>query len=828
MYMKTSFLVLAALLLCPLPARAQRPAAADRERAAPAPGQFGSTLPARPSLEFGQSSSVSASRIFYEIAYELAGAKDVTGPRLEQAIVFLTAAMELDGDNKPARPLLIELACRQPERDRSSLVYELLVGYVDESADFDIAGKAVVYLLEQMNSREEREKALEQMLSTLGGGNNVMSSHLATMLGTLKAEKADFNAAEFYFLEAYKANRYNRLAFAKLGEVAPAQIGPAVSLERLRLALRENPSDIEAAVAFAAHAEKLELYEVAAAAYQYCADLYGYLYESEAVPARIYLPWAISNYNTKAGQTKCLRIADRVRQESGFDLRIEAIAGKAAIKMGDVEQAAKIFQNAEKNAQLLISAQPQPSPGAINSEPSQTARSQQAYVEQLAWFYCFALPIPAEAVKWANKAFAIEKSPVTSSLLAYALATDNQIEWAKPLIGTDNQNQIAELTQGMIQLAESQTDQAIESLKSAIAKDPGSFAAEKAKEILAKQGKRYVPPTDPNEVLASLQNAFGQTLAPAFTPPEQVISAKLDIQSDTFPYGTDFSGTVAITNNSSEPFVVSDAGLFKGNIRIDADVRGDLSTSIPSLVFTRNRTTFLAAPGSSILIPVRLNTGEIRRMLRAHPQASLDIEFTLYLDPVVTEGGKIANRLTYVEPARARIRRPGIRLEARYLQEQFKSISTSRPEEKNKTARLFAGLLAEQQASSNGRLPYTFMSADWVAPLLRKALVHESGLLRSRADDDWAMKVHTMAEMLSLSLDFELTNAAAENLNDAKWPVRMMAVYLLATSPGSRFGRVLDATAQNDPSRSVREMAVALSSASVSEQPERLQRQNSP
>ncbi|MEA3227059.1 MAG: hypothetical protein U9Q07_14000, partial [Planctomycetota bacterium] len=592
------------------------------------------------------------------------------------------------------------------------------------------------------------------------------------LLGTLKAEKADFDAAEFYFLQAYKADRYNRLAFAKLGEVAPEQIGPAVSLERLRLALRENPSDIEAAIAFAGHAEKLQLYEVAAAAYEYCADLYQYLYESEAIPARIYLPWAISNYNTQADQSKCLQIARRIRQESGFDLRIEAIAVKAAVKMGDIELAENIFQNAEEKAQQLLSPRGQTT---INSEPSQTTRSQQTFMEQLVWLYCFAWPIPEEAVKWANKAFAIENSPVTSSLLAYALATDKHIEWAKPLITENNQNQIAELTQAMILLAQSQTDQAIESLNSAIARDPGSFAAERAKEILAEQGKRYIPPTDPNELLASLANAFGQTLAPVFTPPEQVISVKLDIQGDTFPYGTDFSGIVTVTNNSSEPFIVSDEGLFKGNIRIDAEIRGDLSKKIPDLVFTRNRTAFLVAPGRSILIPVRLMTGELRSSLLAHPQASFDIEFTLYLDPVVTEGGKIANRLTHIEPAHARIRRPGIKLTAKHLTEQFKSISTTRPEEKIKTAQLFTGLLMEQHASSDGTLPYRFMSADWVTDLLRNALLHESALLRNPADSEWLVKVHTMADMLSLPLDFKLTDAVAENLYDAKWPVRTMA-----------------------------------------------------
>jgi len=805
--------MLAALLLCRSQLRAQGLTTQGQERAAATSVQFGSTLPAGSTLAQERLSSESVSRKFYEIAHELASAKDVRGSKLEQAIVFLTAAMELDSEAKAARRLLIELACRQPEPDRSKLVYELLVDYADELADLDVAEKAVAYLLEQMNSREEREELLEQMVDTLGSGNSVLRSRLATMLGALKAEKADSNAAEFYFLQAYKANRYNRLAFAGLAEVAPEQIGPAVSLERLRLTLRENPSDIEAAIAFAGRAEKLQLYETAAAAYEYCTDLFRYLYESEAIPARIYLPWAITSYNTKADQSKCLHIARRIRQESGFDLRLEAIAGRAAIKMGDIELAAKIFQNAETNAQQLISPRGLVSPGTINSEPSQTTHSQQTYVEQLAWFYCFALPIPDEAVKWANKAFAIENSPITSSLLAYALATAKQIEWAKPYIGQGNRNQIADLTQGLIHLAQSRTDQAIESLRSAIAKDPGSFAAERAKVILTEQGRKYAPPDDPNSILASLENSFGQTLAPVFIPPEQMISTKLDIQGEAFPYGSEFSGIVAITNNSSEPFVVSDEGLFKGDIRIDAEISGDLSRKMPNLVFTRNRTTFLAAPGRSILVPVRLFTGELRNTLGKHPQASLDIEFTLYIDPVITESGKIVNRLTYVEPARTRIRRPGVKLTAtaKHLREQFRSISINRPDQKIKTAQLFTGLLREQHAWSGGRLPYRFMYADWVTHLLRNALLHESGLLRNPADSEWVVKVHTMAEMLALSLDYELTSAVAENLNNAKWPVRMMAISLLASSPVSKFGPVLDSTAKHDPSTFVREMAIALS-----------------
>jgi tetratricopeptide (TPR) repeat protein len=749
-------------------------------------------------IEDGKLFSSSVSQKFYEIAYELANPEDVRGPQVDQAIVFLTAAMKLDNNNKDVRALLIKLACRDPERDYSKLVYNLLMDYADESADVEVAKKAVVYLLTHLNTREQREKLLEQMLETLDSKNNVLASELSTLLGLLKAEKADLESAEAYLIQAYKKNRYNTLAFAKLAELKPERIGPAIYLERLRLALRENPSDIDAALAFAQNAERLQLYETAAAAYEYCANLFSYLYPSEALPARIYLPWAISSYNTQKNQIKCLEIAQRIQEEGRFDLLLEAIAGKAATKIGKGEVATQIFIDAEKKALSSI------------EHPSSSID-----VKQLAWFYCFVLPFPDKALAWANKAYSTEpNSPAAGAILAYALVMKNQIEWAKPLINNLEHNQIVDLTRAQIQLAEGQKDSAIETLETAIAKDPGSFAAERAKEILAQQGEKYIPPIDPNALLTTLENVFGRTFAPVFTPPEKIFSAQLNIRGDEFPYGERFSGTVAIINNSVEPLVISDDALFKGNIRIDADISGDLNRKIPNLVSAKIRTALLIEPGRSILIPVRLISGELRETVLTHPQASLNIEFTLYLDPVITDKGKLANRLTYIRPARVQIKRPGFKLTSKYIRSQFNLISKSNVSQKNKIAQLFAGLLREQQVMLNKPL-YRFMYADWMKPLLRSALSEllesrKAGTLRNPADGQWAVKVHTMAEMLYLLTDYELISAVAKNLNNPNWPVRMMAVYLLSKTADRSFDKVLDWTAKNDSSELVRDMATAL------------------
>ncbi|MFC1794440.1 hypothetical protein ACFL3Q_12730 [Planctomycetota bacterium] len=783
---RTPILVLSTLLFCPLSIWAQ-----------------GSTV-----RDIGQSAtnqqqlySPSISQKFYEIAYELANSKDAEGPQIEQAIVFLTAAIKLDGNAKGVRSRLIELACRETGWDYSSLVYDLLVDYVDESADLEVTKKAVRYLLERINSREGREKLLEQMLGTLGSKNKILGSELATMLGILKAEKVDLEAAEYYLMQAYTNNRYNWLAFAKLAEIKPDRIGPAIYLERLRLAMRENPSDIDVAMTFAEQAGRLELYDISAATYKYCADLFEYLYPSETLPARIYLPWAISSYNSKQNQSQCLEIAQRVRQEGGFDLRLESIAGKAAIKMGDTELATLIFQAIEEKTQRLLTLQGSNTPDA--------GYSQQDYIKQLAWFYSFVLPMPLKALERANEAYKSNDSPETAAILAYALVM-NKDKWAKPLVDNYERNQISDLAAAQIQLAEGQNDLAIETLKLAIAWDPGSFAAERAKEIMTQQGKEYVPPVEPNTILPALQNGFGHSLVPVFIPPERIFTAQLQVQGSVFPYGSEFSGLITITNLSSEPLVISDNSLFRGNIRIDAEISGDISKNIPNLVLTKERTTFLIEPGGSILIPVRLFTGELRKTLVTYPQASLEIKFTLYIDPVTTNEGNIANRLIYIQPSRVSIKRPGIKFDGKYLRNEFNSISTSPVDQKISTAQLFIGLLTEQHAMSHRQPLYRFMYAEWMRPLLRSALLHESGLLRNRAEDEWIVKVHTMAEMLSLPLDHELISVVAENLNSNKWPVRMMSIYLLTKIPDNKFNNVLDWTAKNDPVKAVRDMAIIL------------------
>jgi len=742
--------------------------------------------------------SASVGVMFHEIGCSTARLTEHPD-RLEQAIILLVAATAVDPPAEYVLADLIDLACRHRRADYSELVYKALADYVigpatgrDRGSDLEVLREGISYILERLDSREQREAALEKMLAELGGKDKRLDSELATELGLLAAEKADANSAKAYFRQAYNDNKYNKLAFAKLAELAPEQVGPAMKLEHLRWALDENPLALESALAFAQFAEKLQLYETAAGGYQYCADLFSYLHEPPhpraSLPASIYLRWMLCCYNTRRSSHKCLQIASEVRKNGNFDLLLEAIAGKAAAKIGNRQYAEQLLQAAAEKAEKLAEYEPQT-----------------ANVEQLAWFYCFAAPDADKALYWAHKAYADDScSAIKASILAYSFVMKGQIDLAKLLIDNYQRTQIADLTLAQIQLARGQQDLAIENLKSAIARDPGTLAAERAKQILAQQGREYIPPVDTGVVLAELANKLRRAIVPKFVRPEKTISVQLKLRGGKFSYGSKFEAAVEIKNSSAQPLVISDDGLIKGNIRIDANVSGDIDEKIPNLVSFKTQPSLPIERDRSISIPVRLVTGRLKQILLAHPQASLDIEFTAFIDPVVNSQGHLTNRLRAIKPARAVAKCPGVELSSKYLENRLNSLSRGKQGQKIQTTKLFAGLLMEQQQLANRQPLYKLAHAPWMPDLLKTALMY------NLANDDWVVKVHTLADLLSVQLDYKLMEAVADNLADSRWPVRLMTIFLLAKSQSSRFQEVLNWTAEYDSNELVRQMAVAL------------------
>jgi hypothetical protein len=291
------------------------------------------------------------------------------------------------------------------------------------------------------------------------------------------------------------------------------------------------------------------------------------------------------------------------------------------------------------------------------------------------------------------------------------------------------------------------------------------------------------------------------------------VSLRFEVLEKTTAYGRAVEAVVTLVNQSDESLLVSESGLIRGAIRIDARSQGDLTESWENLMTRKLFSDSLVQAGHGLSKRIRLDVGALGRMMHAHPQANLDIEFTLYLDPVETDPDTVRNRITGIKPIVAQVKRPAVQISEQFLNQQYNGIALADLTRRMQTAELFIGLLKElQDVVRRGTALYNIQYADWIPDRLKSALTSESGLLLYRAGSEWEAKAQVLTTMRDLELDAGLTEAVARHLNNPRWPVRLVAMYLLAQSQGRAFNDVLDHQRQYDLNRLVRDMAQVLKS----------------
>ncbi|MBE0537763.1 MAG: HEAT repeat domain-containing protein [Phycisphaerae bacterium] len=708
------------------------------------------------------------------------------------AKVFLEAAVHLD-----ARPnyLYADLLTRAAERgdpeEREAMI-RVFGRYIDKRSDFAVLRKAVRYFLSTTQSREARQQLLLRLFEMARESNPVLASELISEYAELVAETANTGEAAKNYEQAWYYNKYNQRAFLRFDELLQKEgrgLSAAAYAHNLRLAMDVNPVDIDKAFAFAQYCERVGIYDVAALGYEYTADLFNHLNPDRPLPASIYLPWAIACYNTPMSRARCLEIAAKVRKSGRFDLRMEGLAGAAAKATGNAEVGQRMLDAAGRDAARMLGS------GAV---------AEQVTALQLGWFYAFANPSAEQALAWANRALTAEPDlHDAQALFGYVVAMTEQYDLAEDFVKDTPDNQIAALTRGMIELSQKNTDTAIAALKEAVALDPGSLAAGKARALLEANGSEYIPAASPQVVRRELEKEFGERVVGPFRPAADIFSAKLNFGGSEFSYGSDMESTLVITNTSGRPLVIADDAILRGGIRVDADVRGDVKERIERLIDTRVVPSMPVAAGEHAPIPLDLMTGRLRTLLLSYPQASVEIEFTVYLDPVVEASGEVRNALSGVSPVRTVVKRQGVVLTRDYVMQRLDALARGQEGQKIRAAELFAGLLVEQDHMTSAGPLYRYIRLD--RPVLLDAVK------RSLADENWKVRIEAMKALtLAGKLDYELTRVMSSNLNDERWPVRLMAVYLLSKSEDGLFGQVLDWSANYDSQALVREMAIAL------------------
>lgn len=710
----------------------------------------------------------------------------------EVAMTLLEASIQLGLARKDITDDLLRFSVLFPDNEYKGILEDTFKKYVDEKSDLGVLRMVVNYGLDQLDSREERQEYLLKTLRFVEGKNTVFASELTAQVAMLDIEKGDVEAAKARLIKAYDLNPYNNIAFERLEEIfadSDLMLPVSVYVDYFRREIVKNPLNIDAAMLFAGYAEDLELYDVASRAYEYAVSLYKYLYPGEPVPSSMYVPWAMACYNTKYSQAKCFEIVADVRSHGVFDLVLEGICGSLAKKMSNLSQSRQAVITGLKAEELL---------DKNLNEASLTA-------EQVSWYYIFALPNNEKALAWANRAYSLDtKSESVKSILGYAFALNKNYDLAEELLGDlAERDQIASIAAAMIKQGKGEQTEAIETLKSAIKMDPGSLAAERGKEMLTNLGSEYIPDVVGEKVLAELESSFGKKVIGAFTPLEDMITVKLGLSGTDFRYNSKLDAIFSLTNNSQEPLIISESGIIKGQIRVDAEISGDIKQVIPKLVYKKIEPSELLMPGKHLLVDLNLMTGQLKDLLVRHPQANVEIAFTVYLDPI-EEQGTVRNMVANIEPLRKSIVRRGVNVSRESLIRQLGYLSSGQMKQRVRSAELFAGLLMEHYDKEDIGLSYKPSEVE--LPLLTSAI--RKGI----KDEDWTVKMQTMAALLPMrhSMEFSFINNISECLYDDQWPVRLMALHLLNKTQGQGFKPVLDSKAESDIEPIVRKFAGGL------------------
>jgi len=741
-------------------------------------------------------SSENTANLFIKQASEIHRDDPLDPMKAEQAMTFLNAARFLDPTSESIAEQVLRVGSGNcyTGRDYTDNLTWAMDRYLRSRADLEVVSRALDCMLMRMNTRIDREVLLEKLYRKYSSLNPVFGSDLATQLGLLAVEKSDMPSATNAFMSGYSLNPYNQLAFSKYWELTAgtdAVPPPQGQMVRMRGVLTIDPYDLDSAVRYANALMHFQLYESAADAYAYAAKVYRFLYPDQQAPDDIVHGWLLSCYHSDRMEIKCLEIADAYRNLNRMDLMLEAVAGKALIKMGQVDKGRRLLASAAEKAETLL---------------SQKEQTPSIYPEQLAWFYSFVQEEPEKALAWSNRAF--EESPDrkgVKEMFAYALALNGQYEIAQQYAESpEEKTPIALLTAALADLAKEQKETALEALRSAIEMSPESFVAEKAFNLLKEQDSDYIPAVDPAGIWDALKGQYQDRIAPDFMEPSKRYSVKLLFNGSDFLYGDEFQSRLVLENTSSDALVIADGALLQGRVRVDAALEGGLNVEIPDLLSMRFRPSKPILPGEHLSVPLDLNRGQLRKLLMTYPQAETVIRFTVYLDPVMSSSGRVENRVSTTDPVQAKIYRRGVMLSRNFLLQRLDVLSKGQPGQKYQAASLFTGLLAEDLAFRQNRADFKHVSVEktLLVDAVRKLLV----------DPDWKIRVHTLDCLVSLSmpLDTEMIGEISDNLNHDKWPVRLMAMYLLAKTQPESFQKVLDWTGEHDGHPLNRRMALAL------------------
>ena len=701
-------------------------------------------------------------------------------------VSLLDAARRLDSSNYRATELLAESL--QVLGDIGAAA-QALDEYLAMQPEDEVAmARRIALGLENLQTSEDRQMYLWRLANQAqlpAGVRGVVYQELAR----LSLESADEVNTRGFLSQAITVDKYNLGARQKMLEMMISEgVGTDQRVGLLAQMVAINPLRLQVVWDFAKGLDELGLHEEAQKWYKYTLGAHRAGTGGIEVGSEALLDLA-SSYVLSKDYDKAMLVLNRISAQNAQDVSTYIWMARAASGLGQTDQAQSYLDSAEKV--LFNRAQG-------NTDHLETAK-------QLSWFYLQDKPDPAKAMAWAQKAVDLDAEDSGAQLrLGLALLADGQTDEAKlklePLRESDPWARL-----GLVRIflsGEYTPEQAQQELGEAISRHIGGWVGLATRE-LARAHNVDIPV---ERLLGQLQaNVTGQLGSPAelrdfYRHPQDYLYLKIQPNQASFNSGEPMLLNISLTNMGSLTITMGPGMMIEPRVVLSAQLSGGLQRELKYYDFVSLYKKRALGPGEGINSTVRLDRGELRRLLRACPQETVTLKVSCILDPqavgedeyLPSLGGQMSKEVVLV--------RCGFRPGPQSMDRLYGLLKNGPVRDRIASAIILGDLVGNMQspkAVPEAGMPRTVDDHKVTAELIAFSQT-----------SDWRVRAWLGEALRNVKLTPELSKALAEQIRDPHWLVRFMAVRAVGER-GAGWQEILKRVAQADSDELVRQMAVS-------------------
>ncbi len=748
---------------------------------------LGETSPTEP-----QANSLAAESL-RQSARTLAAAPARTPARAARLVAMIRMANRLEPQNASTNALLADVYEAQGKAGPASQALQVCLSARPE--DHATGVRWIVGRVASLNNASQRIAFLQSVVDQADAAN-ALRAEAAVRLGELFERRAATEDARKAYRKALSFIPYHSAARRHLLAIHPSLKFPKLArqAEALLCELRTNPLAINLAWELGDLLSRVGLYSQAAEMFDYA---WAVFLQRNTIKQASPL-FVTQHFNALLDADKHAEAAARftpILESFPNDTNLQSLMVEALRASGDEQKANEII--AAMEARYLDA----------NHTPASPA--------ELAWFYLLTKPDPQRALGHAESAAKDSNAPVIQRILGSAeLQTDRADQGADRLDKVMERDVYAAAILAEHYFANDDRQGGLRAIAAAVNAPRGGPAFRKLRAVAAANDANMPTPPE-SEAITSLVGVFDRRHIQMGLHPEQFLSVEIRPRTESFAPGEPIVVDAVLTNRGTLAVPIGQWGLVNPTMTIEVRTKKTgkkVFRDVPLAIWPAPR--FLS-PGATTIVPVRLDGGDLGKVLFAHPLERYELTVTGMLDPI-QQGGAFRSSLPSIQSPAATIIRRGLHesadgaatppspLVCRQVLDAI-AVTFLRGDlpDRMLASRQTASLLAMAGAADQG----TQNLPKWMTDVFDKPVL--SRLLRAAFEDrSFAVRGEALAALGGVKLDRATLPVLGVTFNDPHPLVRFRAAELLGAS-GTKGRQSILQYLSRDADPLVKEMATA-------------------